>query len=216
MNQKSNLRKMLLNKRALLNEQNVKNNFSNIFHTFSMKMNQYSVHILENKNIALFSPLAQEADFHLFIDFFNKKRAHLFFPVIQKNNSNEMHFYPATLDLNTRWTPNKFGILEPEQTHSLSKINEKSFFLMFLPCVAISTQGDRLGMGKGFYDRFLIENKKELQNCLKISCVHDFQILNDWKADPWDQKTDWIISETRSIELPNFSHWEKNHDLIKH
>lgn len=63
---------------------------------------------------------------------------------------------------NTKLKLNKWGIPEPEDG---IVIKEKQLDVVFIPLLAFDTKGNRVGYGKGFYDRFL---KKCRPNIIKI------------------------------------------------
>ncbi len=69
--------------------------------------------------------------------------------------------------------------------------------IIFVPLVACDMECNRVGMGGGFYDatigNFRINNKK-----IKfIGLAYDMQICDKINNDEWDQKLDFIVSETR-------------------
>lgn len=91
-----------------------------------------------------------------------------------------------------------FGILEPN-------ININSVFpidkieVVVIPGIAFDIQGNRMGFGAGFYDRFLIKN----ENMIKIAICYDFQLLNSIPNEPHDVKMDIIITDERVLILNN-------------
>lgn len=64
-----------------------------------------------------------------------------------------------------------------------------------VPGLAFSTQGDRLGYGKGYYDRFL-ENFPGIT----IGLCYDGFILSALPAEKHDRKMDFILSERSFIK----------------
>ena len=62
------------------------------------------------------------------------------------------------------------------------------------PLVACDENKNRVGFGKGFYDRFFSKN-----DCLKIGVCYDFQVVNSISPKPWDIPLDVIITEKRVI-----------------
>ncbi|MCM8777243.1 MAG: 5-formyltetrahydrofolate cyclo-ligase [Candidatus Omnitrophica bacterium] len=69
--------------------------------------------------------------------------------------------------------------------------------LAIIPGVVFDIYGNRIGMGKGFFDKFL----KTSGNILKVSLAFDFQVMEErLPVDKWDQKVDIIITETRIIK----------------
>ncbi|HBR53877.1 MAG TPA: 5-formyltetrahydrofolate cyclo-ligase [Flavobacteriaceae bacterium] len=66
------------------------------------------------------------------------------------------------LQENTPIKISAYGI--PEPVHGIS-IDPKQLDVVFVPLLAFDTKGNRVGYGKGFYDRFLAQCKP---SCLKI------------------------------------------------
>ena len=72
--------------------------------------------------------------------------------------------------------------------------------LLIIPLVGFDEQGARLGWGGGFYDRTL----SYLRRTAAVTAVgigYDLQEADILFADPWDQKLDVIVTETRTIEV---------------
>ncbi len=82
-----------------------------------------------------------------------------------------------------------FGIPEPEGEAFNGKVD-----VIFVPAVAFDLNFNRLGMGKGYYDRLL----KGL-SALKVGVCYDFQILPKLPAEPHDVPVDFILTEKRAI-----------------
>ncbi len=59
---------------------------------------------------------------------------------------------------NTKIKKNSYNI--PEPVDGIEILNDK-IEVVFIPLLAFDTQGNRIGYGKGFYDRFLAECKPE-------------------------------------------------------
>ena len=71
-----------------------------------------------------------------------------------KNNT-LTHYY---LQENTIVQLNKYGIPEPVNA---TEVSEKELDLIFVPLLISDQKNYRVGYGKGFYDRFLSNCKKE-------------------------------------------------------
>ena len=95
------------------------------------------------------------------------------------------------IDENTKYLKNKFGITEPVGNND--EIND---FVAIMPCLAVDKFGNRIGYGKGYYDKFL-QNKK----ALKIILCYDFQLVNDLAPDEFDIPADMIITDKRILEI---------------
>ncbi len=86
----------------------------------------------------------------------------------------------------------KYGILEPSLNEK--PFNEDEIDLIIIPGVAFDLNGNRLGYGGGFYDRFLSRTK-----AYKIALCYDFQLLNKIETEEHDIPTDLIITEKRTV-----------------
>lgn len=67
--------------------------------------------------------------------------------------------------------------------------------LIIAPAVAMTEAGDRLGMGGGYYDRFI-----ELHpNARSIVLAYDCQMTNELPVEEHDQRINVIVTPTRVI-----------------
>ena len=80
-----------------------------------------------------------------------------------------------------------YGILEPVKEECL---NLKFLDLAIVPGLAFDRRGNRLGRGKGYYDRFL---KKLTSKTASIGLAFDFQILPKIPAAKHDVRVDRVI-----------------------
>lgn len=89
-----------------------------------------------------------------------------------------------------------YKIHEPAHDRELDITTPSSFDIMIVPGVAFDTAGNRLGYGKGYYDRVLGSVK---QGCLVAALAFDFQLLDKVPAEVHDIKMGRIITESRTI-----------------
>lgn len=93
-----------------------------------------------------------------------------------------------------RYTKNlmqgSLGIWEPDT----ELIFEGILDLAIIPGVAFDRNRNRLGRGKGYYDRFLTNSI-----CVRIGICFDFQLFDDIPANKNDKKMDLIISPTDNV-----------------
>lgn len=93
---------------------------------------------------------------------------------------------------------NGFGIEEPvlsaTTTVPLSEID-----YLFMPLVGFDLQGNRMGMGGGFYDRTLsrIDQMESRPNL--IGLAHDCQQVEQLPIESWDVPIDMIITPTKKV-----------------
>jgi 5-formyltetrahydrofolate cyclo-ligase len=98
-------------------------------------------------------------------------------------------------DLKKDLTIGTFGILEP-CPECLQAVDPQEIELVLIPGVAFDAQGNRIGLGKGFYDRFLPKLKTEA--CL-AGLAYSFQIIESFEIEAHDQKVSLLISENGVI-----------------
>lgn len=86
----------------------------------------------------------------------------------------------------------QFGIGEPtgDEWSALDAID-----LIVVPGVAFDRRCNRMGRGRGFYDRLL----KSTPHATKIGIAYDFQVLDEIPVEPFDVAMDTVISETFTI-----------------
>lgn len=67
--------------------------------------------------------------------------------------------------------------------------------IIVIPGIAFDKKMDRIGFGKGFYDKFLKRFKG-----LKIALAYDFQIIENIPGERYDEKVDIIVTPTKIIK----------------
>ena len=87
-------------------------------------------------------------------------------------------------------TVNKFGILEP---NSLKK--ETIPDLIMVPLVAFDNRLNRIGYGKGYYDRSLKKISKIKKKTVFLGIAHSFQRCKSIPVNKYDFKLDYIFTE---------------------
>jgi len=100
---------------------------------------------------------------------------------------------------------NKFRILEPViQPNNV--IGAKSLDLVLVPLVSFDLHGNRLGMGKGYYDRtFAFKNDLEKPNGptkpLLVGFAYEFQKYPEFNHKPWDVPLDYAVTDTEMYDF---------------
>ena len=82
----------------------------------------------------------------------------------------------------------QFGIGEPTgpEFTELEQVE-----LIIVPGVAFDRKGNRMGRGRGFYDRLL----KSTPKAFKVGVGFDFQLLDTIPTEPFDVPMDVVISD---------------------
>jgi|GEM_PF-326981 len=109
------------------------------------------------------------------------------YPRVNKSDKSMTFHFASITDLH----PAEYKILAPKA--DTEEVNIADIDLIFVPSVALTMQGDRLGYGGGYYDRFL---KKLATKTTKVGLCHDENLLYSIPSDPQDEKMDYVISET--------------------
>jgi 5-formyltetrahydrofolate cyclo-ligase len=93
------------------------------------------------------------------------------------------------------WVKNSIGILEPIEGESLSP---EKFDLIFVPMLGCDLKGNRIGYGKGYYDKFLAQCRKDVWK-IGFSFLDPVEKISD--IAPWDIPIDICITPERVYEF---------------
>ena len=105
----------------------------------------------------------------------------VYLPVLHPFNPNHLLFLRYLPD--TPMLKNKFGIWEPKlNVQSVLPLEELD--ILFTPLVAFDKQGNRLGMGGGFYDRTLQHWQKS--SLIPVGLAHQCQQVEQLPTEAWD------------------------------
>ena len=105
----------------------------------------------------------------------------VYLPVLHPFNPNHLLFLRYLPD--TPMLKNKFGIWEPKlNVQSVLPLEELD--ILFTPLVAFDKQGNRLGMGGGFYDRTL-QNWRN-SSFIPVGLAHQCQQVEQLPTEAWD------------------------------
>lgn len=91
-------------------------------------------------------------------------------------------------------TWDRYGIRTPTQPWNI--LEPESAELVLVPGVGFTARGQRLGMGQGFYDRYLPLCTK----AKKIGVAYEQQLVIELPTETWDAKVDGLVTETRFIK----------------
>jgi len=121
-----------------------------------------------NKKITIggYYPSNYEVNILKFLEEASKKKFRIALPVIKSSNKMSFQSWVFKEPLYV----NKFGILEP-------KNSKKEIIpdLIMVPLVAFDAQLNRIGYGKGYYDRSLRKIRKINKNVISLGIAYSFQ-----------------------------------------
>ena len=136
--------------------------------------------------IAGYYPSNYEVNILNFLNEASKKKFKIVLPVLKSLNSMSFKLWIFQEPLYV----NKFGILEPKNSNK-SSIPD----LIMVPIVAFDNNLNRLGYGKGYYDRSLAKINKLNKNMISIGIAYSFQNCRKIKVNKHDFKLDYIFTE---------------------
>jgi len=96
---------------------------------------------------------------------------------------------------NTKLKVNKYGI--PEPVNGIS-VPDEFIEVVFVPLLAFDQNGQRVGYGKGFYDRFLKKCKPETVK-IGLSFFEAVDLIED--ANPEDIRLDYCVTPMRIYQF---------------
>ena len=141
--------------------------------------------------VLLYHSLNDEVDTHDFIRKWSNKKQ-ILLPVVVGNEL-ELRLYTGTEDMQI----SNYGIEEPMRE---AYTDYESIDFIVVPGVAFDQKGNRLGRGKGYYDRLL----PHIPSAYKAGICFPFQLVEEVPAEPHDIRMDIIITINEN-KLP-YSH----------
>ena len=126
-------------------------------------------------------------------------RKQVYLPVLSPFQS-KLYFAPYHAGMEMQL--NRFGIWEPACS-PVNWVTAWQLDLMLLPLVAFDQDGNRLGMGGGFYDRSLAYRRSRTHSLRPklIGLAHELQREQQLATNSWDIPLDMIATEERVIQV---------------
>ncbi len=113
-----------------------------------------------------------------------------FLPVLSPNKTNALDFFYYTAEDTLQL--NRYKILEPV---SQKQIDPSQLDLVLVPLVGFDNEGNRLGMGGGYYDRTFMFLKKAKKPFL-LGTAFEMQRVERLPDEPWDIKLNGVLTES--------------------
>lgn len=88
--------------------------------------------------------------------------------------------------------PNAWGVMEPQTGE---KVAVEDLGLVIVPMVGGDLNRNRIGYGKGFYDRFL-----QHVSCPSVGLLFETCLMDEIPTEPFDVPLDKLVTETRVVE----------------
>lgn len=143
--------------------------------------------------VASYLPMRGEIDTAPLHDTWLKQGLQVAVPTIEPEHEDSLRWREFGPD--TALVRHVLGFEMP--TADAPRVLDEAICAVLVPCLAVDEQGNRLGWGGGFYDRAL----PALRNAKRIAIAYDFQLLAELPATAMDQPVDWVITDSRTIEV---------------
>ena len=145
--------------------------------------------LIEAQTVCVYMPTGNEIDTTEIIRYCKENGKRLAAPRV---NGDTMEFYYFTDE--TDMEQGAYDIWEPTGTEAVE--DEES--LVIMPGVAFDLSCNRIGYGKGYYDRYLSAHP----HMKKVALAYDFQIVGRIKREVHDVRPDVVVTESRVIMKP--------------
>lgn len=96
-------------------------------------------------------------------------------------------------DLNALARSDRWGLWEP--TERCAPVEPRAIELALVPGLGFDRRGGRLGMGRGFYDRFLAET-----DAVRVGLCFELQLLSSTPVDERDAAMHRVVTELRVLD----------------
>ena len=144
--------------------------------------------------IAGYHPSDYEVNILNFLEEASKKKFKIALPVIKSSNIMSFKLWVFKNPLYV----SKFGTLEPKDSKKEIIPN-----LILVPLVAFDNKLNRIGYGKGYYDRILQKISKIKKKTISIGIAYSFQKCKNIPVNKHDFKLDYIFTEQGIISQTN-------------
>ena len=178
---KQSLRELLIQKRRMMSAEERTAQSARILSQLE-KMTVFQ----EAKTVLLYYPKNNEVDVLPLFKRYKRDKV-LLLPVTHRRGMTANPY-----EGNDKMHRGKVGIPEPTTPPYEGEID-----LIIVPAVAFDKQGNRLGRGGGYYDRFL----KKQSHATFIGVGYDFQLVDEVPVRQHDQKMHRIILPSQTIQV---------------
>ena len=134
---------------------------------------------IKAERVMLYSALPDEVQTQAFLEKWHLKKT-IILPTVVGDD-----IIPVEFGKDTAFAVGDFNILEPQ-----NEPYKGDFDLIIVPGVAFDRNGNRLGRGKGYYDRFLCQHL----DVKRIGICFDFQMVDTIPTEPFDIRMEEVIT----------------------
>lgn len=155
-----------------------------------VKQLQAQVIFQESQHIAFYVAVNGELDPQPLLEAAWEQQKTCYLPILHPQQPSSLQF--VIYQPGDRLIKNRYGILEPELTNA---VLAQTLDLVLMPLVAFDAEGNRVGMGCGYYDRvFAFKQKNKSKPCL-IGLAYEFQKIEQLFPQAWDVPMNMVVTE---------------------
>jgi len=169
--------------------------------------------VIQAQHVSVTLAYDGEINLDLFINWCWQQGKQLYLPMVHPILKGHLFF--LTYQAETEMIINRYGIKEPKlatlfnnEPEQLSKLAEhpeifpaNKLDIVFTPLVAFDTQGNRIGMGGGYYDRLLAPWFADQSGPYPIGLAHDCQCVTSLPIEAWDVPLPEIITPQQHLHF---------------
>lgn len=160
---------------------------------------------LKARRLAAYWPSDGEIDPGALLAMALSRGKQVYLPVLRRRfgSSKEPSLWFARFTPGERMRLNRFNIPEP-RTRGRRVRGARHLDLLLMPLVGFDSQGHRLGMGGGYYDRTLayLGRRRLWKRPRLLGLAHECQRVERLEPMPWDVPLDAIATERRLYRTP--------------
>ncbi|RBW43681.1 5-formyltetrahydrofolate cyclo-ligase [Psychromonas sp. B3M02] len=204
--QRDKIRKTVRQARKALSEEQQQIASADLF----LRLQQHT-RIAQAQHISVTLAYDGEIDLTPFIEWCWQQGKQVYLPMVHPTQTGHLFFLAYQAD--TEMIINRYGIKEPklaslfnqapEQLTHLAEHPEifpaEKLDIVCTPLVAFDTQGNRIGMGGGYYDRLLAPWFTDQSGPYPIGLAHDCQCVKSLPIAAWDVPLPEIITPQQHL-----------------
>jgi 5-formyltetrahydrofolate cyclo-ligase len=149
---------------------------------------------LNARTIAVFYSMDEEVDLSLLVADARARGCTVVLPAVTDDE---------TLEFRVGWrgeetfprSMSAWGIEEPDAGAPV--VAHESLEWIVVPCLAVDATGQRLGYGRGYYDRAL----PRCTNATSVAVAFDFQLLAEIPHETHDVAVSWVVTDRQTLRV---------------
>jgi 5-formyltetrahydrofolate cyclo-ligase len=145
---------------------------------------------LDAQVVAAYLPYSAEPDIGGFLEWAKNNGVRLIMPVSNSDGTLDWVSYSGESRIGI------FGFAEP--SGPAAKLSDAQLFV--IPASAADRNGNRLGKGKGYYDKALAE--PELRGIPVAAVIYTDELLDEIPTEPHDHPVDFVVTPDTCIAIP--------------